>query len=90
MEGIETQGIRHRLDFRSVSRCPDMEGIETSNHVLSLGGVRMSVGAPTWRGLKLYSGLAAFFSSVVSVGAPTWRGLKLTVSSVGVSLNLYQ
>ncbi len=37
-----------------VSRCPDMEGIETSLHIyLSQGTLQMSVGAPTWRGLKL-------------------------------------
>ncbi len=36
-----------------VSRCPDMEGIETG-HSSSLKTLSiMSVGAPTWRGLKL-------------------------------------
>ncbi len=42
-----------------VSRCPDMEGIETLTNpsIISLG--EMSVGAPTWRGLKPSSALRA-------------------------------
>ncbi len=39
---------------RHVSRCPDMEGIETMLVALLLNLQYMSVGAPTWRGLKLF------------------------------------
>ncbi len=35
-----------------VSRCPDMEGIETSPVTSSHTSRSVSVGAPTWRGLK--------------------------------------
>ncbi len=59
-----------------VSRCPDMEGIETVRYETRTTRPRVSVGAPTWRGLKP---LVSFSPSTqpVSVGAPTWRGLKL-------------
>ncbi len=36
----------------NVSRCPDMEGIETTLILLMTSTENMSVGAPTWRGLK--------------------------------------
>ncbi len=35
-----------------VSRCPDMEGIETIGDFWAWSISIMSVGAPTWRGLK--------------------------------------
>ncbi len=38
--------------------------------------VEMSVGAPTWRGLKLVAPHEAPQHINMSVGAPTWRGLK--------------
>ncbi len=46
-----------------VSRCPDMEGIETTlTHRNVSAIVPMSVGAPTWRGLKPYKcGFARIF-----------------------------
>ncbi len=51
------RGLKH-LDsfvgvfFAGVSRCPDMEGIETTPAVNSNLDDLVSVGAPTWRGLK--------------------------------------
>ncbi len=56
-----------------------MEGIETCQlERLPQCYLRVSVGAPTWRGLKLISFHYSASISAVSVGAPTWRGLKLT------------
>ncbi len=79
MEGIETMpGPGTRFDTLHVSRCPDMEGIETT--VLAgwcICTTVMSVGAPTWRGLKQQDQSMADVERM-SVGAPTWRGLKLS------------
>ncbi len=36
----------------------------------------MSVGAPTWRGLKPLDSQCRDINHIMSVGAPTWRGLK--------------
>ncbi len=54
MEGIETSQFRRlrHLQF-SISRCPDMEGIETPRGFREVPITSVSVGAPTWRGLKL-------------------------------------
>ncbi len=78
MEGIETIVMISPLKSGvNVSRCPDMEGIETLH--LSCNGlpIVVSVGAPTWRGLKP-SGVDVSLCRIppMSVGAPTWRGLK--------------
>ncbi len=44
---------RNQIHFQShVSRCPDMEGIETLSPAAKSDRSCMSVGAPTWRGLK--------------------------------------
>ncbi len=53
-----------------------MEGIETSGPVVGLNVKFVSVGAPTWRGLKLGALRRWYVSVLMSVGAPTWRGLK--------------
>ncbi len=53
MEGIETMVlIIVRQAGTGVSRCPDMEGIETRRAGLRRHHYAVSVGAPTWRGLK--------------------------------------
>ncbi len=53
MEGIETFIFRTTAATLScISRCPDMEGIETSAICAALKLVAVSVGAPTSRGLK--------------------------------------
>ncbi len=53
MEGIETHTTPEPGRASShVSRCPDMEGIETLLPKSSNLSKTMSVGAPTWRGLK--------------------------------------
>ncbi len=59
-----------------------MEGIETD--FLDLGHMKtpMSVGAPTWRGLKLVKLHKSIPVRCMSVGAPTWRGLKLSLFSL--------
>ncbi len=93
MEGIETSvdAVVEVFCHVCVSRCPDMEGIETMQHVLRATPLRVSVGAPTWRGLKHSEAhLSSLPICFVSVGAPTWRGLKrasatLLISSTGVS-----
>ncbi len=54
MEGIETT-IAGRSSLgpgTCVSRCPDMEGIETHLACSQRKSIFVSVGAPTWRGLK--------------------------------------
>ncbi len=54
MEGIETTGQQNFRNFAlSISRCPDMEGIETINMQYGSFIGYIPVGAPTWRGLKL-------------------------------------
>ncbi len=55
MEGIETTHTKRNLVVAMrISRCPDMEGIETSFDPITVSGMGVvSVGAPTWRGLKL-------------------------------------
>ncbi len=53
MEGIETAILTaFRSVMSDVSRCPDMEGIETYLYLPFFSYSIMSVGAPTWRGLK--------------------------------------
>ncbi len=53
MEGIETGALYFRFaGGTGVSRCPDMEGIETCRLRRWRGCRCVSVGAPTWRGLK--------------------------------------
>ncbi len=53
MEGIETSGGTDNFGPSNVSRCPDMEGIETTVSAFNITvSALMSVGAPTWRGLK--------------------------------------
>ncbi len=53
MEGIETVPIVcQQLTIGSVSRCPDMEGIETYKRKVIFSGRSVSLGASTWRGLK--------------------------------------
>ncbi len=76
MEGIETNSIILQSCHIGVSRCPDMEGIETVGMDFAKKLETVSVGAPTWRGLK--QRLQCLISDItrVSVGAPTWRGLK--------------
>ncbi len=54
-----------------------MEGIETNHSLHTAYEAHVSVGAPTWRGLKQHSMLVRLLVVLVSVGAPTWRGLKL-------------
>ncbi len=78
MEGIETSRIdlQDNRNPLGVSRCPDMEGIETVwRRYISMSMERVSVGAPTWRGLKPFA-LPNDYEFSMSVGAPTWRGLK--------------
>ncbi len=53
-----------------------MEGIETNEPRDTAIPEFMSVGAPTWRGLKLFPGDNQGAKVYMSVGAPTWRGLK--------------
>ncbi len=54
MEGIETITTSDPTTSGGVSRCPDMEGIETATSMAACSDPNtVSVGAPTWRGLKL-------------------------------------
>ncbi len=92
MEGIETSKRASSIKSSCcVSRCPDMEGIETDRNLTQrFRHLLVSVGAPTWRGLKLELHCSHRVSATVSVGAPTWRGLKrpqpvLSDSNPGVS-----
>ncbi len=53
MEGIETlHELITCLRHLGISRCPDMEGIETLMRHVWGDYPQVSVGAPTWRGLK--------------------------------------
>ncbi len=56
-----------------------MEGIETQPGQRDVVVSYVSVGAPTWRGLKLVGKPTCQISGLMSVGAPTWRGLKLSL-----------
>ncbi len=67
-----------------------MEGIETGSFSYPPTTSSVSVGAPTWRGLKRDAGTYVGASGWVSVGAPTWRGLKPMSRAILQFLNLCQ
>ncbi len=73
-----------------VSRCPDMEGIETCPCLFpSLGAPDVSR-CPDMEGIETLSSLNIRTGAPMSVGAPTWRGLKHSSESSSASMFLCQ